>query len=54
MELLIRWDYYPAHSTPGLILQRPVDIIDAHPERRARPPDIRELVMSRYGVTCRA
>lgn len=54
MNLTIRWEVYPAHGTPGLMLQRPIDIVDANPEFRARPPKIGELVFLRYGVSCDA
>lgn len=51
MNLTIVWTTYPAHSTPGLMLQRPVDIINPDPSPPL--PSTRELVLARYGVTVR-
>lgn len=53
MELRIVWDSYPAHCSTET-LQRPVDIVNAHPEYMARPQPISELIFARYGVRCSA
>lgn len=53
MELRIVWSTYPAHCSTE-ILQRPVDVVNAHPEYLAKPRPIGELLLERYGVTCNA